>query len=46
MPITEQIYRVLYENLPGVQGMENLMGREKTHEVEEVLRDSFSVELP
>jgi glycerol-3-phosphate dehydrogenase (NAD(P)+) len=38
MPITEQIYRVLYEELPGLQGMENLMGREKTHEVEEVLR--------
>jgi glycerol-3-phosphate dehydrogenase (NAD(P)+) len=46
MPITEQIYRVLYEGLPGVQGMENLMGREKTHEVEEVLRQSFTVDLP
>jgi len=46
MPITEQIYRVLYEGLPGVQGMENLMGREKTHEVEEILRQSFTVEFP
>jgi len=46
MPITEQIYRVLYEGLPGVKGMENLMGREKTHEVEEVLRQSFSLEFP
>jgi glycerol-3-phosphate dehydrogenase (NAD(P)+) len=46
MPITEQIYRLLYEGLAGVQGMENLMGREKTHEVEEVLQQSFTVEFP
>jgi glycerol-3-phosphate dehydrogenase (NAD(P)+) len=41
MPITEQIYKVIYEELPGVEGMENLMGRAKTHEVEEVLRQPF-----
>jgi glycerol-3-phosphate dehydrogenase (NAD(P)+) len=46
MPITEQIYRVLYEGLPAVAGMENLMGRAKTHEVEEVLQHSFKVDLP
>lgn len=46
MPITEQIYRILYEGLSGVQGMENLMSRGKTHEVEEVLRQPFPVELP
>jgi len=43
MPITEQIYRILYEGISGVQGMEALMGREKTHEVEEVLRQSFEL---
>ncbi|HWI65712.1 MAG TPA: NAD(P)H-dependent glycerol-3-phosphate dehydrogenase [Symbiobacteriaceae bacterium] len=43
MPITEQIYRILYEGLPGVQGMENLMGRAKTHEVEEVLQQGFDL---
>lgn len=43
MPITEQIYRVLYEGLSGLEGMENLMGREKRHEVEEVLRQSFEI---
>jgi glycerol-3-phosphate dehydrogenase (NAD(P)+) len=43
MPITEQIYQVLYQELPPKVGLENLMGRAKTHEVEEVLRQSFVV---
>jgi glycerol-3-phosphate dehydrogenase (NAD(P)+) len=38
MPITEQIYKVIYEGLAGMAGMENLMGRAKTHEVEEVVQ--------
>lgn len=36
MPITEQIYRVLFEGLHPEQAVKNLMTRIKTHEVEEV----------
>ena len=36
MPITEQIYRVLFEDLHPGQALKNLMTRIKTHEVEEV----------
>lgn len=36
MPITEQIYQVLYEGLAPFDGLRALMGREKTHEVEEL----------
>ncbi|MGE5676402.1 MAG: NAD(P)H-dependent glycerol-3-phosphate dehydrogenase [Mycobacterium leprae] len=43
MPITEQIYRVLYEDLPPLQCVENLMGREPRHETEEVLRQPFVI---
>jgi len=35
MPITEVIYRVLYEGLSPMAGMEVLMARQKTHEVDE-----------
>lgn len=38
MPITEVIHRVLYEGLSPMEGMKHLMGRVKTHEVEELLR--------
>jgi glycerol-3-phosphate dehydrogenase (NAD(P)+) len=41
MPITEQIYRVLYEGLSPIEGMKNLMGRGKAREVEEVLVQGF-----
>ncbi len=40
MPITEAIYRILYEGLSPVEGTKALMGRAKTHEVEEVTRIS------
>lgn len=43
MPITEQIYRVLYEGLDPRVGGQNLMGRAKTHEVDEALRHGFPV---
>lgn len=36
MPITEQMYRVLFEGLHPAQTVKNLMTRTKTHEVEEV----------
>lgn len=37
MPITETIYRILYENLSPLEGTRTLMGRQKTNEVEEVI---------
>jgi len=43
MPITEQIYRVLYEGLPPLDGLRTLMGREKTHEVEELFTQPISL---
>lgn len=43
MPITEQIYQVLYQGLPGTEALQRLMAREKTHEVEEILRQSFEL---
>lgn len=36
MPITEQMYQVLFEGLPPDRAVKNLMTRIKTHEVEEV----------
>ena len=36
MPITEQVYKVLFEEESPKQGVSNLMGRVKTKEVEEV----------
>lgn len=38
MPITEQIYRVLFEGLSPIEAVGNLMTRGKTHEMEEVAR--------
>lgn len=37
MPITETIYRILYEGLSPLEGTQALMGRQKTHEVEETI---------
>jgi glycerol-3-phosphate dehydrogenase (NAD(P)+) len=37
MPITEEIYRVLFENADVKKSVENLMMRSKTHEVEEIV---------
>lgn len=39
LPITEVIYAVLYEDLSPMEGMKRLMGRQKTHELEELLRN-------
>ncbi|OAT86405.1 NAD(P)H-dependent glycerol-3-phosphate dehydrogenase [Desulfotomaculum copahuensis] len=36
MPITEQMYRVLFEHLPPRQALENLMSRGRRREMEEV----------
>ncbi|MDR3563895.1 MAG: NAD(P)-dependent glycerol-3-phosphate dehydrogenase [Negativicutes bacterium] len=36
MPITEQIYRVLYEGVSPREGVVELMARGRTHEIEEV----------
>jgi len=36
MPITDQLYAVLFEGRPPGQAVEALMGRVKTHEIEEV----------
>ena len=36
MPITEAIYRVLYEGLPPLEAMARLMARPRAHELEEV----------
>lgn len=36
MPITEEIYKVLYQGKDPQQCVKDLMGRQKTHEVEEV----------
>jgi len=36
MPITEAIYRVLYEGLSPLAAMERLMARPRAHELEEV----------
>lgn len=38
MPITEQMYQVLFENLDPRTAVSNLMGRGKRHEVEEIAR--------
>lgn len=36
MPITQQLYQVLFENKEPRKAVEDLMGRLKTHEMEEV----------
>ncbi|OPA81427.1 glycerol-3-phosphate dehydrogenase [Paenibacillus selenitireducens] len=36
MPITDQLYQVLFENKAGKQAVEALMGRVRTHEIEEI----------
>lgn len=38
MPITETIYQILHEGLTPQEGTRRLMGRQKTHEVEETIR--------
>jgi len=38
MPITDQLYQVLFENKPGKQAVEALMGRVRTHEIEEIAK--------
>ncbi|RHW41238.1 NAD(P)H-dependent glycerol-3-phosphate dehydrogenase [Neobacillus notoginsengisoli] len=36
MPITETLYKVLFEDLPAKEGAELLMARDKTHEMEDL----------
>lgn len=36
MPITETLYKVLFEDLPAKEGAEILMARDKTHEMEDL----------
>lgn len=40
MPITEVLYRVLFEGRAPKQGVEDLMGRVRTHEIEEVAQEA------
>ncbi len=40
MPITDQLYAVLFEGRPPEQAVESLMGRVKTHEIEEVASEA------
>lgn len=42
MPITEEIYKVLYQGKEPQQCVKDLMGRQKTHEVEEVARKIYN----
>ncbi|WP_153726564.1 NAD(P)H-dependent glycerol-3-phosphate dehydrogenase [Heliorestis convoluta] len=39
MPITTECYKVLFEGLSPSEAVENLMGRDKTYEVEEGVKD-------
>jgi len=38
MPVTTETYRVLFEGLPVTEAVKNLLGRARTHEIEEVCR--------
>ncbi len=38
MPITRELYRVLFNGKQPQQAVEDLMGRGKTHEMEDVVR--------
>ncbi|MEW6183939.1 MAG: NAD(P)H-dependent glycerol-3-phosphate dehydrogenase [Bacillota bacterium] len=44
MPVTDEINRVLYEGLPALEAAKNLLGRARTHEIEEVCRIKVSWE--
>lgn len=39
MPITNEIYKILYENCSAKESVSSLMLRSKTHEIEEVMED-------
>ena len=41
MPITDEIYRVLYENEEVKESVNRLMGREKKHEMEDIAKDNI-----
>jgi len=38
MPITDELYRVLFEDKPAKTAVEDLMGRGRTHEIEEIAK--------
>lgn len=42
MPITEVIYKVLYEGLSVMDGVKQLMTRDRTHEMEEVVSATYT----
>lgn len=42
MPITQEIFKVLFEKKEPTQCVNDLMGRQKTHEVEEVVRNTVN----
>lgn len=44
MPITTEIHRVLFEGLAPIEAAQNLLGRARTHEIEEVCRIKVSWE--
>ena len=41
MPITEELYNVLYNNADVKQSVNNLMLRNKTHEMEEIVLGTY-----
>ncbi len=45
MPITEQVYQVLFKGLHPAQSVKNLLTRSKTHEVEEVALTKINVSM-
>jgi glycerol-3-phosphate dehydrogenase (NAD(P)+) len=41
MPITNQIYQVLFEGLSPREAVNNLMLRQRTHEIEDVVETTW-----
>jgi glycerol-3-phosphate dehydrogenase (NAD(P)+) len=42
MPITRACYNILFNQIPPIQAVEELMSRSKKHEIEEVVKDTES----
>lgn len=46
MPITDALYAVMFENKPPKEAVEDLMGRVRTHEIEEIAQSAASNWIP